>query len=78
VRVAGAGRAEQNDVLLAGEEVELAEMQDGLAPQRGLEGEVELLEGLARRESGGLDSDCPPWLSRLSVSVFSSAAAKCS
>ena len=28
VRLAGAGRAEQDDVLLAGEEVELAEVQD--------------------------------------------------
>src|SRR4051794_21549685 len=53
--LAGAGRAEQNDVLLAVEEVELAEVQDRLAPQRALEGEVELLERLARREARGLD-----------------------
>ena len=55
VRLAGAGRAEQDDVLAAGEEVELAEVQDRLAPQRGLEGEVELLERLAGGEPGGLD-----------------------
>ncbi len=54
-RLAGAGRAEQDDVLLAGEEVELAEVQDRLAPQAGLEGEVELLERLARGEARGLD-----------------------
>ena len=53
--LAGAGRAEQDDVLAAGEEVELAEVQDGVARDRGLEGEVELLERLARREPRGLD-----------------------
>ena len=55
VGLAGAGRAEQDDVLLAGEEVELAEVQDRVAAERGLEGEVELLERLARREPRGLD-----------------------
>jgi hypothetical protein len=54
--LAGSGRAEQDDVLAAGEEVELAEMQDRVAADRGLEGEVELLQGLARREAGGLDA----------------------
>ena len=34
VGLAGAGRPEQDDVLLAGEEVELAEMQDGVAWHR--------------------------------------------
>ena len=53
--LAGAGRAEQDDVLLAVQEVELAEVQDRLAPQRGLEGEVEFLERLAGGEAGGLD-----------------------
>ena len=56
VGLAGAGRAEQDDVLFAGEEVELAEVQDGVARDRGLEGEVELLERLARREPRGLDA----------------------
>jgi hypothetical protein len=55
VGLAGAGRAEQDDVLAAGQEVELAKVQHRLAPQAGLEGEVELLERLARREAGGLD-----------------------
>jgi hypothetical protein len=32
---AGAGRAEQDDVLAAGEEVELAEVQDAVAVDRG-------------------------------------------
>src|SRR3954453_13022063 len=53
--LAGAGRAEQDDVLLSGEEVELAEVEHRVAADRGLEGEVEVLERLARREPGGLD-----------------------
>jgi hypothetical protein len=53
--LAGAGRAEQDDVLAAGDEVELAEMQNGLAPQAALEGEVELLERFAGGEPRGLD-----------------------
>jgi hypothetical protein len=57
--LAGAGRAEQDDVLLAGEEVQLPEVQDDVAAERGLEGEVELLEGLARREPRGLDPGLP-------------------
>src|SRR5215213_5421812 len=56
MRLARAGRAEQNDVLAAVQEVELAEMQDRLAPQRGLEGEVELLERLAGGEARRLDA----------------------
>src|SRR4051794_31978065 len=59
VRLAGAGRPEQDDVLLAGEEIQLAQMQYRLAPQAGLEGEVELLERLARREPRGLDPAQP-------------------
>ena len=78
VRLAGAGRAEQDDVLLAGEEVELAEVQDRGLRGRGLEGEVELLERLARGKRAALMRAWPPWLSRLSVSVLSSAAANCS
>ena len=56
VGLAGAGRSEQDDVLAAVEEVELAEVQHRLAAQRGLEGEVELLERLAGGEAGGLDA----------------------
>jgi hypothetical protein len=44
---AGAGWAEQHDVLLAVQEVQLAEVLDHLFLDRPLEGEVELLEGLA-------------------------------
>ena len=54
--LAGAGRAEQDDVLAAREEVELAEMQHGVLGDRRLEGEVELLDRLARREARGLDA----------------------
>ena len=53
---AGAGRAEQDDVLFAGEEVELSEVQDRVLGDRGLEGEVELLERLAGGEACGLDA----------------------
>jgi hypothetical protein len=55
VGLAGAGRPQQDDVLFAGDEVELAEVQDGVARDRGLKGEVELLERLARREPRRLD-----------------------
>ena len=55
VRLAGAGRSEQHDVLFAGEEVELPEVQHGVAAERCLEGEVELLQRLARREPRGPD-----------------------
>jgi hypothetical protein len=50
-----ARRAQQDDVLAAGEEVQLGEMQDLLAAQAGLKGEVELLDRLARGEASGLD-----------------------
>jgi hypothetical protein len=59
VCLAGAGRAEQDDVLLAGEEVELTEMQDRVALEACLEREVELLQGLARGEPRGLDPRLP-------------------
>src|SRR5215207_1260020 len=52
----GPRRAEQDEILAAGEEVELAEMQDLVAADRGLEGEVELLERLAGGEARGLDA----------------------
>jgi hypothetical protein len=37
-------------------EVELAEVQDCVAADRGLEGEVELLQGLSGGEAGGFDA----------------------
>jgi hypothetical protein len=55
VCLAGAGRAQQHDVLLAGQEVQLGEVQHGVLGDRGLEGEVEFLDRLARGEPGGLD-----------------------
>src|SRR5439155_23985875 len=55
VRLAGAGRAEQDDVVAGGEEVELAEMEDERLLHRALEAEVELLERLAGGEAGLLD-----------------------
>jgi hypothetical protein len=56
MRLAGAGRTQEDDVLLAGEEVELAQVQNRVARDRGLKGEVELLERLACREAGRLDA----------------------
>ena len=50
------GGPEQDDVLAAGEEVELAEVQHRVAADRGLEGEVELLQRLAGGEARGLDA----------------------
>jgi len=60
VRLAGAGRAEQDDVLAAGEKVELAEVQDRVAAQRGLKGEVELFQRLAGRKRAALMRPWPP------------------
>src|SRR5215216_1569773 len=56
VRLAGAGRAQEDDVLARVQEVELAEVLDDLALDRALEGEVELLERLAGGEARGLDA----------------------
>jgi hypothetical protein len=44
VRLAGPGRAEQDDVVFGGEEVELAEVEHERLLHRALEAEVELLE----------------------------------
>jgi hypothetical protein len=62
----GAGRAQQHDVLLAGQEVQLGEVQHRVATQAALEGEVELLDRLARREPGGLD----PCLAAVAVAAI--------
>jgi hypothetical protein len=56
VGFAGAGRAEQDHVLARVQEVELAEVLDDRLLDRALEGEVELLKRLARREARGLDA----------------------
>ena len=47
---------EQDEILAAGEKVELAEVLDDLALDGTLEGEVEVLERLACGETRGLDS----------------------
>jgi hypothetical protein len=56
VRLAGAGRAEQEHVLLAGQEVELAEVQNDRLLDACGEREVELLERLSGREARGADA----------------------
>jgi len=69
-------RGPSRTVLAAGEEVELGEVKDAVATQRGLEGEVELFDRLAGWEPGGLDAGLAAVLSRLSISVLSSTSAK--
>ncbi len=56
VRLAGPRRAEQHHVFFAGQEVQLAKVQDGVFVDRVLEREVKLLEGFAGREPCGLDA----------------------
>src|SRR4051794_5825887 len=54
--LAGAGRSEQDHVLAGVQEVELPEVLNDRLLDRALEGEVELLQGLAGGEPGGLDA----------------------
>ncbi len=56
VRLAGAGWSEEDDVGGLGEEVELGEVGDGGPLDAGLGLEVEVVDGLDRREAGGLDA----------------------
>ena len=53
------GGPKQDDVLFAGEEVELAEVLDDGLLDRALEGEVELLQRLVRGKTRGLDALAP-------------------
>jgi hypothetical protein len=55
VGLAGAGRAEEDHVLLRGDEVQGAEVLDQVAFEAAGVVEVELLQGLARGEPGGPD-----------------------
>src|ERR671912_802951 len=54
--LAGAGWAEEDDVVSGGDEVQRAEVGDGVALQRSGVVEVELLQALAGREAGGPDA----------------------
>src|SRR5262249_15168341 len=56
MRLAGPRRAQEDDVVLRGEEIELAQVQDERLLDRALEAEVELLGRLAGGEAGLLDS----------------------
>jgi hypothetical protein len=71
-----AGRRSRRPARKSSEEVELAEVQDGVAADRGLEGEVEVLKRLAGGNRAALIRARPPWLSRLSISIASSTSAK--
>ena len=75
-RCVGAGRAEQDHVLAGVQEVELSEVLDDGLLHRALEGEVELLQGLAGRESGGLDAPLAAVAVAGETSVESSVSAK--
>ena len=54
MRLAGAGWAQEDDVFLGREEVELPQVEHERLLRRALEGEVELLERLALREASRL------------------------
>ena len=54
--LAGAGWAEEDDVLFRGDEVQGAQMGDDLAFESAGVVEVELLQALAGREAGGPDA----------------------
>ena len=56
VGLAGAGRAEEHDVVLGGDEVERPEVRDDVALEAAGVVEVELLQTLAGREPGGPDA----------------------
>ncbi len=60
MRLARTGRAQEDDVVFGGQEVELAEMEDERLLHRALEAEVELLERLSGREAGLLDPRLAP------------------
>ena len=60
MRLADAGRAEENDVLLALQEPELVERVDLLPLDRGLEAEVEVLQPLDGRETARTHSRGEP------------------
>jgi hypothetical protein len=55
VGLAGAGRAEEHDVLAAGDEVQRAQVRDQVALQAAGVVEVELLQRLAGGEPGSAD-----------------------
>ncbi len=57
--LAGAGWSEEHDILAGVQEVELPEVLDDLLLDRALEGEVKLLERLARREPCRTDPGVP-------------------
>jgi hypothetical protein len=57
VGLACAGWAEEHDVVFAGDEVEGAEVGDGVAFEGALVVVVELLEGLAGGEAGSTDAE---------------------
>lgn len=56
VRFAGAGRAEEDDVLLGGDEVQRAQVGDRLAFEGALMVEVEVFQRFSGREAGGPDA----------------------
>ncbi len=60
MRLARAGRSEEDDVGRLREEVQLGQMGDDLPLHAGLDLEVEVVDRLDRREAGGLDPGLAP------------------
>jgi hypothetical protein len=52
-------RSQEDDVLGFQQEVELGQVEDELLAERALEAEVEVVQGLDRRQPGGLDAQLP-------------------
>jgi len=65
--LAGAGWAEEDHVLLAGDEVQGGQMHDLVAFQAAGVVEVEFLDAFAGREPGGSDPAFAKWASRAAI-----------
>ena len=57
VGLAGAGRAEEHDVVAGGDEIEGGEVSDDVSLEGALVVEAELVEALAGRKAGGADAE---------------------
>ena len=76
VRLAGAGRAEQDDVLAAGRKSSWPRCRMVVFLTERWKVKSNSSSVLRAGNRAALIRASPPWLSRLSISVFSSAAAK--
>jgi len=76
VRLAGARRSQEDDVLLAEQEVELGEVQHEILLQRALEAQSNSSSVLRLGKRAARMRASPPWVSRDERSVAWSASAK--